>query len=589
MTPHRQSHVVNLLLSLGVFLALLLVLEGGSRLLEGRRAAPRPIAPYLWNWQRMWSGDFYTMGTRSTGWPPDEEFNDQGVRDRVHPREPPPRTARLVFLGDSVTLGAGLEPSEAFPQVLEGRLRAAELQNNLSRPPRWLSTLHEHSALVRRLVNARGREIASVEELFQPQPPRRVVEAMERFFEEVGTLRAAVESDGGSLALLVFPFRFQVTARAPAPSVQADIAAWCRREGLEELDALPLLAPLGKAAFLDYDHLSAEGARRIAEELERSPWLPSGHSYPQELAAFARERGAGPDDLRLLRAALDDRNPVVRAAGAWRVGRLPARALAADLLQMLRGDSDAGARLAAARALGELAPGLADVKPTLFASLSDDSPSVRWEAARSLARLGRDPRTDLTPLIAALSSGDSYVRSFAAWSLGEMGPAAAAAGPTLLHMLEDESEVHPVVTQALVRIGVTTDATLPVLLGDLRSPNPRARANAALALGRLRVANSEVVAALVGALGDDADDVRTEAARALGRLGPPAGPALGALVARLDDPDSRVRALSARALGLIGDPQAIPAVRNATRDAHRRVAREARRALDRLAPGDAQP
>src|SRR5262249_1808652 len=150
---------------------------------------------------------------------PWEEINADGLRDRTHPPEKPPGTYRLVALGDSVTLGAGIKPEEAYPQVLEKLLwrsgrrgevvnvglwgwstrqeRTAydrivrrykpdqvllavclndipELQNNLARPSPLLAALFKRSALVRRVINAPGREIQNVEQLFTDRNSRRV-------------------------------------------------------------------------------------------------------------------------------------------------------------------------------------------------------------------------------------------------------------------------------------------------------------------------------------------------------------------------------------------------------------------------------
>ena len=58
--------------------ALALALEGGARWLEQRRPRPK-VAAYLWSWERMWQGDFYTLGGGSDGWPPEAEVNADGT------------------------------------------------------------------------------------------------------------------------------------------------------------------------------------------------------------------------------------------------------------------------------------------------------------------------------------------------------------------------------------------------------------------------------------------------------------------------------------------------------------------------------
>src|SRR5688572_19966315 len=106
----------NLLLSAAVSVGLFGMLEGAARWLEQRRP-PVAIADYIWNWEKRWSGDFYTIRSDAVGWPPWEEFNADGVRDRTHTVEKPDDVWRVAFLGDSVTLGAGLRPEQAYPQV----------------------------------------------------------------------------------------------------------------------------------------------------------------------------------------------------------------------------------------------------------------------------------------------------------------------------------------------------------------------------------------------------------------------------------------------------------------------------------------
>ena len=271
---------VNLALSVLVSAFFVGALEGVARLLEARRPAPPPVADYIWDWSDKMPGDFYTMKSDAVGWPPWQEFNRDGLRDRTRPEEKPAGFWRVAVLGDSVTLGAEVRPYEAYPQLLEARLRAEgrrievmnialwgwstrqeriayariarryhpdqvllavclndipELQNNLTRPPRWLAVLHGHSALVRRIVNAPAREIDSVERLFEQRDAPRVRQAMGRFFDEARTLRREAEADGARFGMLVFPFRFQVEPRAPAPSVQQEIAAFCRSERVRGL------------------------------------------------------------------------------------------------------------------------------------------------------------------------------------------------------------------------------------------------------------------------------------------------------------------------------------------------------------------
>jgi lysophospholipase L1-like esterase len=57
-------------------------------------------------------------------------INGHGFRaDREYSREPPPGTRRIVAVGDSFTLGNGVEVFEAYPAIIERRLPTTEVIN----------------------------------------------------------------------------------------------------------------------------------------------------------------------------------------------------------------------------------------------------------------------------------------------------------------------------------------------------------------------------------------------------------------------------------------------------------------------------
>ena len=554
----RRGLAVNVALAVASSAVFLAVLEGAARLLEKPRP-PRPdVAGYIWDWDDKMPGGFYVMKSDGVGWPPWEEFNGDGVRDRTRSREKPEGLKRIAILGDSVTLGTELRPEEAYPQRLEARYRAEgrrvevmnvalwgwsprqeriawqriarayrpdqavlavclndipELFNNLSRPPRWLSELHARSALVRLAVNAEGREIDNVESLFaEPEAPR-VRAALDGFFEEVRALRREVEADGAAFAMIVFPFRFQVESGAPPPVVQERIASFFAGERVPCLDLLPVLARVGPAAFVDYDHLSVSGAALVADTLHASGLLVEG------------------DAGDVLREAVGDRaDEPVAVARALR-------------------DPSAAVRKAAADALGAMGQGARGSVDALFEALDDRSEAVRHAAAQALARIGTGA-ADRARLVAALPNADAYVSAFAAWSLGNLGGDAKEAVPDLVRALARE-ETNAVVAGALARVGPAAAEAVPALVEALRSENA---------------------------------DRRWRAARTLGRIGPPAAAAVPALTGALVDPQATVRQHAARALGRLG-PAALSAaadLQRATGDSDEQVRREAKQALDRL-------
>jgi HEAT repeat protein/lysophospholipase L1-like esterase len=579
----RSSLLASLLPTFAVTALLLLGLEGLARFREGKRPAP-PVADYIWDWTGKMEGDFYTMRSEAVGWPPWEEFNRDGLRDRRHPMEKPEGFRRVVVLGDSVTLGDGMRPYEAFPQVLESRLRAEgqrievlnvalwgwstrqeriayariarkyrpdevvlavclndipELQNNLSRPPRLLAMLHEHSALVRRLVNAQGREIGRVEELFLDHASPRVREAMTRFFAEVRTLRSEVRADGAGFTMIVFPFRFQVEAGAPAATVQQEIMSFCSAEGLRCLDLLPAFQMAGASAFLDYDHLSPVGAVLTVDSIRASDLLPSG---PSDTEILRTRLGPSQAVVAALVEALSDTDPVMRAAAAYGLTSIgPAASAAAPrLAAALRADGAEAVRSAAARALGALGAGAKAGVPALFEALTDPREGVRWSAAEALSKMDLAAPGAVAPLAAALRSPDSYVRGFAAWTLGNLGSVARDAVPALVQAL-GEREGAPAVEAALARIGPAAAEAVPALLLDLKHKDGGRRWRAARTLGRLGPAARAAVPGLIEALHDPEEMVRAHAARALGRMGPEARPAAAALQRATGDPDESVR------------------------------------------------
>lgn len=545
----------NVALSLAVSALVLAGLELGARALERPAPASRR-ADYLWDWEERWEGEFYTVASNAAGWPVTQEWNADGLRDRAHPRDKLEGVWRVAVLGDSVTLGAGIKASEAFPQVLQRRLDAsgaavevmnvalwgwstrqerlayeriargyrpdqvivavclndiAELQNNLARPSPWLAALHARSALVRRLVNAQGREIASVEELFDAAGSRRVREGYERFFAELRALRAEVEKDGGRFAVVVFPFRFQVEPDAPAPLAQRAIGDFCAAETLTCHDMLAALAHAGRAAFVDYDHLSPSGAEVAADEI-----LASGLIPPHPL------------------------DPTLPKSG----DALPA------LIAALR-DPEAARRAAAARALGAHGPSAASALPALFAATADPREAVRWSAAQALDAIGTGAAD--TPLLeAALESPDPYVRAFGAYALGGLGSAVPSAVPALIAAYQrEEPEGRGTAVGALGALGPLAKDAVPALIAGLGNPKNHRRWATARALGRIGPEARAAVPALTQALADANNHVRVHAAQALGRIGVDAAAAVPALTAAGRDPDEAVRREAATALARI--------------------------------------
>jgi hypothetical protein len=359
-------------------------------------------------------------------------------------------------------------------------------------------------------VNAKGRELDNVERLFAEPDAPRVRSALDGFFEEVRALRREVERDGASLAVIVFPFRFQVEPGAPPAVVQDRIAAFCAAERLSCLDLLPVLSRVGPAAFVDYDHLSASGAALVADTLYASRLLVEGDARDVLREAL----GDRAEDEAAVRAALRDPSAAVRKAAADALGAMGARA----------------------RASGE----------SLFAALDDGREAVRHAAAQALARIGT-AADDRARLVGSLPNSDPYVAAFAAWSLGNLGAEAQDAVPELVRAL-GRDETNAVVAGALARIGPAASSAVPELAKALESEDADRRWRAARTLGRIGPAASSAVPALTRALGDPHATVRQHAARALGRIGAEARSAAATLQRATGDPDEQVRREARQAL-----------------------------------------
>jgi HEAT repeat protein/lysophospholipase L1-like esterase len=635
--------------------------EGLCRLFERDSPPPPPVAEYITDWG---GSEFVTLKSAATGWPPWEDYNSDGLRDREHAVEKPPGLRRVACLGDSVTLGYGIRPQEAWPQVLEDLLDARgqrtevfnvafggwstrqeliayrrlarkyrpdqvllgiclndvpEMQNNLTRPPLFVRTLYRRSALVRTVVGARRREIASVEELLRDPTAPKVRDAFRLMFDDIRTLKTDVRADGGRLAVVVFPFRVQVRPGAPAPSPQRAIGQFCASEGLPFLDVLPALRDLGEAAFIDYDHFSPAGARRVAETVADSGLLDLDEAVasplatssprattpaagkpvpallaslraadPRERAAAARalgNRAAEPASaIPALVTALADPAPEVRASAAWGLGGFGAAAAeAAPPLTRGLGDMVAAVRTGSAWALGQIGPSARPAAAALVGLLDDEDESVRWRAGEALAAIGPDPATCLETLRRMAADPGRRGRAEAAGALGQLGPAAAPAVPALVSALGDaRNDVRARAAWALGRIGPAAAQAVPVLARMIGDPDNGWRA--VDALGGIGPAAGAAAGSLTDALGQPSGSIRWRAAQALGRLGESATPAAPALVRALDDEEDNVRLAAARALARLSvDPGLVRApLMRALADPDSRVRAAVARALGRL-------
>lgn len=212
--------------------------------------------------------------------------------------------------------------------------------------------------------------------------------------------------------------------------------------------------------------------------------------------------------------------------------------------------TDPNVRLEAVQALATLKSGPA--LPYILDLITDDWAAMRAAAIRAAAAI--DPEG--FPIVLSGMEPDPHwvVRSAIAETLGTMAPELAHA--RLRPMLDDrDKRVLPAVIGSLVR--TKAPDVEPMLLAQLKSPEPGVRSAAARAVGRLRP--SGAASALREAFRASQDpamqDARQAAMEALARYGP--AEAIETVKTALADPDWAIR-LRAAALLRELDPSAEP-------------------------------
>jgi HEAT repeat protein len=308
-------------------------------------------------------------------------------------------------------------------------------------------------------------------------------------------------------------------ARGKSILVRRAERSWWAQTGLEKLGA------------------SAELDRIIAAE-DR---LEAARTAPPRVAAVEQLAELGLRGVPLAVAALRDEDAAVRKAAADTLRKLMDPRATRALIRVLRRDTDARVRAAAAAALGtgcdhgstewradadcpEPCDGLLDpaaVKP-LIAALADSSGRVRDAAAASLGAMG-DPRA-VVPLLKASSEEDPAPGSRRERLDWQDGPACVAARAIVRRL-------HP-------------DARRQALLPLLSDPRPRIRT---FVIHRL--ANDDAVVARLAhlALHDRNAAVRRAAARELDPRHTSRGRALLEAAAKDPEPVIRRRALDTAA------------------------------------------
>ncbi len=277
--------------------------------------------------------------------------------------------------------------------------------------------------------------------------------------------------------------------------------------------------------------------------------------------------------LKGIRAALEDPDPVTRVLGLAKLGELAAAgALAAEpasdsvkdlegiirlVAQGVAADHRSWVRSSAAEALGRLGEHATGALPAFTKLLVDPDTAVRRSAAEALGRLGEHAAGTVLELTKLLVDPDAVVRQSAAEALGRLGEHAAGAVPELTDLFADRfPRVRRSAAEALGRLGEHAATAVPKLTELLADPDTDVQDGAADALAELGESAAAAVPELTKLLTGEQIRVRPSAARALGQLGGHAV-AVAELTKMLADQDTTVRRSAGRALGRLGGRAAV--------------------------------
>jgi HEAT repeat protein len=193
------------------------------------------------------------------------------------------------------------------------------------------------------------------------------------------------------------------------------------------------------------------------------------------------------------------------------------------------------------------------VVPLAIKALSDSDAKRRERALMVLGRLGPDAAPAVPDLIAAFKSGDAKQRTEVLFVLGAIGPKAAPAVEPVAEALADsDRDVMLTAGYCLGKIGPEAKSAAPALQKLLASDDKMAKLTAVWALLQIQPGDEalgkKAVPLLADALTHEREFVRIEAAMALGKLGKTAASALPALEAAGADHSEAVRDAVAEAI-----------------------------------------
>ena len=280
--------------------------------------------------------------------------------------------------------------------------------------------------------------------------------------------------------------------------------------------------------------------------------------------ALAKIGPPAKQDMYLLRGALKDINPQVRAYAATSIGAIgpDAGSLLALLTEAAR-DRQVVVRHNAVKSLGKMGGNGKDtVLPVLTNAVKDSEHEVRVAAALSLESMDALGAAEVPLLISLLKHQDSEVRASGARALAKMGPRAKAALPDLMEAFKGtDSAVRRAAIGALASLGTEAKTAVSAFADALSDSDVEIRKHAAIALAKIGPDAKSAADALASVVGDADKEVRRNAVKALAKIGVGTKPVVSALSQALKGEDKELRIEVALALAAIG-PAAKDAIPN---------------------------
>jgi HEAT repeat protein len=438
--------------------------------------------------------------------------------------------------------------------------------------------------------------------------------------EALGTIGAAAEEAAPALVQATTDANDRVRAKAvealgkigePAAAIAVPglVRALRDRDNWVSALAAEALGQMGDSAdgaipalVRSLSHLNSEVRCNSAEALGKMNGAAVGARPSLELAATDEDGGV--------------RAQAIRALGAIGV---PTPASTQAVLSGLQ-DLDPKVRVAAIESVGQWGEPSAAVMGAVLCLLDDANDQVKVQVTKVLPKLAGATPEVIDGLCRRLLEDDSdWVQVYAALALGKLGPAAVAAGASLLRAAQTGevsvreqamraiAMIQPPETTEALAAGLTdacgdirtvasagwmnataiSEEAIPALVEALRDPEVQVRANCAHALSRLDVIPAAAIPLLIECTADANDGLRLNAARAL-KLAP-AEAVIAVMQHLVADPNSRVRLIAASSL-LAAEPghaQAGAVLVESLEDPVLRVREAALVVLDSLGEGGA--